>query len=98
MNQKIIIRAKTFRAWFNRNYGEDERRYIREFGASYGSHGLICYRDASAFYDRFEDEIWNLALSNGGSVAELLENQALPHPDHFKKVMVAAAAEALAAE
>lgn len=98
MNNKPIIRAKTFRAWFNRHYGKDERRCIREHGASYGPPGLIYYNETSAFYDRFEDEIWSLALRYGGTVADLLDSQSLSDPTHFKNSMVWAAVDALAAE
>lgn len=98
MSQKPIIRAKSFRAWFNRHYGQDECRCIREYGASYGPPGLIYHSETNAFYDRFEEEIWELALAGDLTVADLRDKEALSDPVRFKNAMVWAAAETLAAE
>jgi hypothetical protein len=98
MSQKPIIRAKTFRTWFNRTYDMDECRCICEFGASYGPPGLIFYSETNAVYDHFEDEVWGLALRGGLTVADLRDKQSLSDPVRFKNAMVWAAAETLAAE
>lgn len=98
MSQKRIIRAKSFRAWFNRHYSQDDCRCIREYGASYGPPGLIYYSETSAFYDRFEEEVWQLALAGDLTVAGLRDKEALSDPVRFKNAMVWAAAETLAAE
>lgn len=98
MSRKPIIRAKSFRAWFNRHYGQDECRCIREYGASYGPPGLIYYSETNAIYDRFEEEIWKLVLVGDLTVADLRDRDALSDPVRFKNTMVWAAAERLAAE
>ena len=98
MSQKPIIRAKSFRAWFNSHYDKDECRCICEYGASYGPPGLIYYSETNAFYERFEEEVWELALAGDLSVADLRDKEALSDPVRFKNAMVWAAAESLAAE
>lgn len=97
MSQKPIIRAKSFRAWFTRHYGKDECRCICENGAGYGPPGLIYYSETNAIYDRFEKEVWQLALAGGLTVAGLRDKTALSDPVRFKNAMVWAAAETLAA-
>lgn len=98
MSQKPIIRAKSFRAWFTRHYDKDECRYICENGAGYGPPGLIYYRETNALYDRFEEEVWQLALAGDLTVADLRDKTVLSDPVRFKNAMVWAAAETLAAE
>lgn len=97
MSQKRIIRAKSFRAWFNTHYGKDECRCICEYGASYGPPGLIHYSETNAFYDRFEEEIWKIVLVGDLTVADLGDKEVLSDPVRFKNAMVWAAAERLAA-
>jgi len=53
----MIIRAKTFRQWFNANlkdYAED----IANHGADQGYPGITYYHDTGKLYRRFKDEIW----------------------------------------
>lgn len=98
MSDKLIIRAKSFRAWFKRHYSKDDCRCICEYGAHMGVHGLIYYYETNAMYDRFEEEIWNIVLAGGGTVANYIDKDHLSDCVQFKNAMVWAAAETLAAE
>lgn len=97
MSQKLVIRSKSFRAWFNRHISKDNCRCICEYGASYGPPKMIHYHETNAIYDRFEVEVWKLALFGNQTVADLRDKDALSDPVRFKNAMVWAAAETLAA-
>ena len=98
MSQNKAINADSFRGWFNSHYDKDECRCICEYGASYGPPGLIFYSQTNAFYERFENEVWELAIAGDISLEDLDDMGALSDPVRFKNAMVWAAAETLAFE
>jgi len=102
----MIIRAKSFRAWFNANL-KDYARDIADHGADCGFPGITYTSDAVKLFDRFGDEIWNLAVEDAESlgsknVADFIAgfNRAdmLCDLNTFKSLMVWFACEALSRE
>lgn len=55
----IIIRAKTFRAWFNANL-KDYAADIANHGADAGYPCITYTADCCHIFDHFADEIWSM--------------------------------------
>lgn len=99
------IRAKDFRAWFNRNLKE-QARDIAEHGADAGWPRITYTADTVKLFDRYGDEIWEMladdADDQGLSVPALIAQfqrvdmaETLPT---FKNLMVWYACEKIARE
>lgn len=54
----MIIRARTFEGWLKANFNRGQLRDIAKEGADAGWVGLTYYRDTTALYNRFEEELW----------------------------------------
>jgi hypothetical protein len=102
----LRIRAKDFRAWFNANL----RGYANDI-ASHGADGgfpCITYTcDAVCIFDRFEDEIWEMAVQDAGElgfknacdmIASFTRADMIEQIDSFKNLMVWYACERTARE
>ncbi len=92
----MIIRAKTFRAWFNVNL-RGSARDIANHGADCGYPCITYIRDTIKIFDRFEDEIWEMAVDHAEelgckNVAEMISgfrrNDMLSNIATFKNLMV----------
>lgn len=59
----MIIRSKSFKNWVKNNL-KDYLNDITNFGCAGGFPGLTYYIDTSKLYDKFSDEIWDLAYNN----------------------------------
>jgi hypothetical protein len=102
----MIIRAKSFRSWFNANlksYASD----LAKHGADCGFPCITYTSDTVKLFDRFGDEIWAMAVeeaSNMGStnVADMIacfrRSDMLDDLATFKNLMVWFACETLARE
>lgn len=89
----------TFRRWFAARVSTEDCGYIREYGiAQAAPPGLIYYCDTTALYAAYKQEIWEIALDDGGDIASLTRRHDLAHPTNFENFMVWAAAERLAHE
>lgn len=102
----MIIRAKTFRAWFKANLSE-QALDIASHGADSGFPGISYTSDTVKLFDRFGDEIWTMAVDDAESmgsknVAEMISGfgraDMLESLDSFKNLMVWFACETLARE
>lgn len=102
----MIIRAKNFRAWFNANL-RDCARDIAIHGADCGFPGITYTSDTVKLFDRFGEEIWNMAVENADefgckNVSEFIAGfrraDMLSDLNTFKNLMVWFACEALARE
>lgn len=62
----MIIRAKTFRAWFKSNLS-DNAKDIANNGADCGFAGITYNADAAKLFDRFDAEIWDIAYEEAQS-------------------------------
>ena len=102
----MIIRANNFRAWFNANLREHVRDIVSH-GADCGFPCITYTSDTVKIFDRFGDEIWNMAVEESESfgnknVAEMIAGFArgdmLETLDTFKNLMVWYACEAIARE
>lgn len=103
----MIIRAKTFRSWMRANFSTRELQEIAQRGADTGWHGLTYTSDTVKLFDRFSDEIWDMAVSDAedmgsANVAEFIStfrrSDMLGSIDTFKNLMVWYAAEKIAQE
>lgn len=103
---QMIIRAKDFRSWFNANLRASAQD-IANHGADSGFPCITYTSDTVKLFDRFEDEIWNMAVEQAEilgckNVAEMIAgfNRAdmLNDIDTFKNLMVWFACETLAQE
>lgn len=56
---KLIIRAKTFRAWFNANL-KDRAADIANHGADGGYPCITYTSDCCRIFDHFAEEIWEM--------------------------------------
>jgi hypothetical protein len=70
MARKIIIRAKNFRAWFNANL-RSSARDIAEHGADCGYPCITYTRDCCDIFDKFADEIWEMAADDAEAMGSL---------------------------
>lgn len=101
----MIIRAKTFRAWFMANL-KGSAADIANHGADCGFPGLIYNSDGAKLFDRFGDELWEMladeADSLGESVPAMIANfgrvDMADGLDRFKMLIVWFAAERIARE
>jgi hypothetical protein len=103
---QMIIRAQTFRSWFNANL-KSSARDIAHHGADCGFPGITYTSDTVKLFDRFGDEIWDMAVEDAeqpGSknVADMIANfrrsDMLADLSNFKNLMVWFACETLARE
>jgi len=65
---KMIIRAKSFRAWMQSNFSRTQLKDIANHGADSGWAGLTYYGDTCKLYARFKEEIWDMATENSESL------------------------------
>jgi hypothetical protein len=102
----MIIRAKNFRSWFNANLKADARD-IAGHGADAGFPRITYISDTVKIFDRFGDEIWNMAVEEASelgckNVAEMIagfrRSGMLDDLATFKNLMVWFACETLARE
>lgn len=102
----MIIRAKTFRSWFNANL-RSSARYIDSHGADAGFPCITYTSDTVKLFDRFAAEIWEMAVdeaesSGSTNVAEFIAGfkraDMLDDIATFKNLMVWFACEKLASE
>lgn len=102
----MILRAKSFRAWFKANLAQSARD-IAEHGADAGFPCITYTRDAAKLFDRYGEEIWTLAVEKAESmgcknVAEMIAGfgraDMLGTLDTFKNLMVWYACEEVARE
>lgn len=102
----MIIRAKTFRAWFDANL-KDSARDISRHGADAGWSGITYTSDAVKLFDKFGDEIWDILVQQAedygnANVAEMISGFAridmASSLDSFKNLMVWAVVEKLSHE
>jgi len=68
-SHKLIIRAKTFRAWFEHNL-KDSARDIANHGADGGFPYITYTSDTVAVFDRFADELWEMMADEAESMGE----------------------------
>jgi hypothetical protein len=102
----MIIRAKNFRSWFNANL----RAYARDIAGHGADAGFPCITytsDTVKIFDRFGDEIWNMAVAEANefgckNVADMIagfqRSDMLDDLATFKNLMVWFACETLARE
>jgi hypothetical protein len=102
----MIIRAKNFRSWFNANL----RAYARDIAGHGADAGFPCITytsDTVKIFDRFGDEIWNMAVEEANefgckNVADMIagfrRSDMLDDLATFKNLMVWFACETLARE
>lgn len=102
----MIIRARNFRAWFNANLRASARD-IANNGADCGYPCITYTSDTIKIFDRFEDEIWEMAVDDAEqlgckNVAEMIagfrRDDMLANIATFKNLMVWYACETLARE
>jgi hypothetical protein len=102
----MIIRAKTFRAWFMANL-KDRASDIASHGADCGYYGLTYNSDGAKLFDRFGDELWDMLYEEKESLGEpsipaMMANfgrrDMCDTLDSFKMLVVWFAAERIARE
>lgn len=96
MSQNKAINAASFREWFNQNLSEETRLQIHKHGATpqlfqdYGSEAVV--------YDRFTEEVWEIAMQGESSLASALGNSDLGCLTWLRAALVRKASDKLAAE
>lgn len=104
--KSLRIRAKDFRSWFNATL-KQQARDIAEHGADCGFPCITYTADTICIFDRFEDEIWDMAVEEAESlgcknVADMIagfrRDDMLQDIGTFKNLMVWFACEKLARE
>lgn len=102
----MIIRAETFRSWFNANLRASARD-LASHGADAGFPCITYTLDTAKIFDRFGDEIWNMAVEEAdalgyNNVADMIagfrRSDMLGDLATFKNLMVWYACETLARE
>jgi hypothetical protein len=102
----MIIRAKTFRAWFKANLSE-QAHDIANHGADCGFPAITYTSDCVKLFDRFGAEIWEMAVQDAEdmgckNVADMISgfkrSDMLETLDTFKNLMIWYACEKLAQE
>lgn len=102
----MIIRSKTFRAWFNANL-RDSARGIANHGADAGYPCITYTSDTVKIFDHFADEIWEMAVQDAEefgnkNVCEMIagfsRSDMLGSFDQFRNLMVWYACEKVARE
>lgn len=103
---KMIIRAKTFEGWMKANL-KDYLPDIASHGADSGYPGITYYADTVHLYDKFSDEIWDMANVDAEEfgyrttlefIASFNIARCVVDDDTFKNLMVWYAAERIARE
>jgi hypothetical protein len=104
--KSLRIRATTLRAWFNANLKE----YARDIAAHGADCGFPCITytsDTACIFDRFEDEIWDMAVDDArelgyanvcAMIASFKRSDMIETYDSFRNLMVWYACEKLAGE
>lgn len=101
----MIIRAKTFKAWFFANFNKQAMKGIAYHGADTGWPGITYYRDTCKLYNKFKEEIWKMLFDDTESlgysnVFELMASfggaKDVGCCDQFENLMVWYAAEKFA--
>jgi hypothetical protein len=104
--KSIRIRATDFRSWFNANLRANARD-IASHGADCGFPCITYTCDAVWIFDRFEDEIWEMAVQDASDmgfknacdmIASFKRADMIEQIDSFKNLMVWYACEKLARE
>lgn len=104
--KSLRSRATSFRAWFNANL-KDHAGDIARHGADCGFPSISYTSDAVCIFDRFEDEIWEMAVAAAedmgyANVAEMIasfkRSDMLANYATFKNLMVWYACEKVAQE
>jgi hypothetical protein len=62
-SKSLRIRATSFRSWFNANL-EEHAGDIARHGAACGFPGISYTSDTVCIFDRFADEIWDMAVAD----------------------------------
>jgi len=60
----MIIREKSFKAWFFKHFDQQQMEYIAVFGAKGGWPGLTHYAETCKLYNKFKKEIWEMLLAD----------------------------------
>jgi hypothetical protein len=103
---QMIIRAKNFRSWFNATL-RGSARDLASYGADAGFPCITYTSDTVKIFDRFGDEIWNMAVEQADelgckNVADMIggfrRSDMLDDLATFKTLMVWFACETLASE
>lgn len=102
----MILRAKTFAGWFNANL-RDNAKDIAAHGADCGFPNISYTRDTVKLFDKFGDEIWEMAVQDAEELGEknvaamiagFSRADMLTGLDQFKNLMVWYACEKLSRE
>lgn len=102
----MIIRAKTFRKWFEANL-KDSAQDIANHGADAGYPCITYTSDCVKIFDKFSDEIWDWAVEDSENlgynnvlefIATFRRNDMASSFDSFKNLLVWYAAEKVARE
>jgi hypothetical protein len=102
----MIIRAKTFRKWFDANLKESASD-IANHGANCGWPGITYYTDTVKLYNKFTEELWDLIEEDRESfgsknilsfIASWNGADNVGSDDQFKNLVVWYACEKLARE
>lgn len=57
----MIIRAKSFKDWMCANYTHQELLELMQYGVAQGVRKLIYHEDTDKLYNKFCNEIWDIA-------------------------------------
>lgn len=102
----MILRAKTFRKWFDANLKESANDIVNH-GADGGYPGITYYRDTCKLYDKYQDEIWEWLVDDAEAfgaknVFEFIASwggaRFVGTSDQFKNLVIWYAAEKIARE
>jgi hypothetical protein len=58
IGENMKIRAKTFEHWLTRRFCRRELKDMLDHGVNGGWEGLTYYKDTTALYAKFKEEIW----------------------------------------
>lgn len=64
------IKSRTFRAWMKANFNKGQLVDMVNHGVDGGWHGLTYYRETTALYNKFADEIWDALAEDAQSFGE----------------------------
>lgn len=96
LSQAPAIAASTFQQWFDENVSEEDCQKFVDEGVDWDFFDE--YGGTAPLYDRFEDELIDIALGGHHSFADVLDDTFLCSPDGLQFGIVLRAAELLAAE
>jgi hypothetical protein len=103
---KKIVRGTSFRSWFKNNLS-DYAHDIANHGADAGYPHITYTSDTVAIFDKFGDEIWEMAVEEAESMGEknvaamisgFSRSDMLSSLDQFKNLMVWYGCETVARE